>query len=94
MALHALPGTRGRDERGFRTPDFPGSARQILRTHSRDPCVVAGRARGKDLRLGYAINPWAALNRDLDDGRLAIDNVKAERARSPCDQRRSIGWLR
>lgn len=33
--------------------------------------------------VGYALNQWQALHRYLDDGRLAIDNNKAERALRP-----------
>jgi transposase len=42
--------------------------------------------------IGYALNQWAALNRYLDDGRLAIDNNAAERALRPVAVGRK-NWL-
>lgn len=42
--------------------------------------------------IGYALNQWTALNRYLDDGRLAIDNNAAERALRPVAVGRK-NWL-
>ena len=42
--------------------------------------------------IGYVLNQWAALNRYLEDGRLAIDNNAAERALRPVAVGRK-NWL-